>query len=162
MLTTHHEVAHVSRPRSRRPDASSDLGQTGRFVEPDARSTVVAAYRQPPLGLSGFSFLKNRCPIGSIAIETRYPCDVRFPLKATELRTWRHISKGQAEAKGLANFIGIAAVDLVGLKIAKGGAQDRSADVSARRVPRHIADRVLAFGGPAIFHVDQHGRPICR
>src|SRR3984957_6591870 len=103
MLTTHHEVKHVSRPRSRRPDASSDLGQTGRFVEPDARSTVVATYRQP---IKRFLFSQEQMSDRVNSLSKRaIRATSAFPLKATELRTWRHVSKGQAEAKGLANFM---------------------------------------------------------
>ena len=68
------------------------------------------------------------------------------------------LASGQLSA--LSRLSWITAVDFVGLKIAQGGAQDRRTYASPRRALHQIADRVLAFGGSAIFHVDQYGRPI--
>ena len=56
----------------------------------------------------------------------------------------------------------VVAVDLVDLKIGKGSAQDRCANVTSRRVSHHIADRVFTLSRSAILHVYQNGRPIGR
>ena len=56
----------------------------------------------------------------------------------------------------------IAAIDFVDLEIEARGAKDRRNYANPRPAFHHIANRVFAFGGPAIFHIDQHGRAIGR
>src|SRR6185369_2796443 len=55
----------------------------------------------------------------------------------------------------------IAAVDLVSLKIAPGRGKEWRADSGFHGASRQIADGVLTFGGPTLFHVDQQGRSVC-
>jgi hypothetical protein len=60
------------------------------------------------------------------------------------------------------NFWSSTAINFVSLEIAAGSAQNRRTYTSPRCAFYHIANRVLAFRGPALFHVDQHRRPISR
>jgi hypothetical protein len=151
MLSSHHDVAHESRPRKQAARTRVQIWvkcNGSLSVEPDSRSIVVATYSQPLLGLGGFPFLNNRCSIR--VNRDRNAVSVRRPLSSLNRPNCRHggiSQRGRPRPRALPILSRIAAVDFVGLKIAKGGAQDRRAHVSARRVSRHIADRVLAFGG---------------
>src|SRR6188472_932516 len=72
------------------------------------------------------------------------------------------LSRWRTGSKRLVELSPVVAVDVVDLKITNGSGQDRCAYVSARRVSRHIANRVFTLGRSTILHVNQHGRPIGR
>ena len=52
------------------------------------------------------------------------------------------------------------AIDFVGLEIAQRRTKDRRTDAAPRGTLNQISNRVFAFGGAPLFHVNQHGRTV--
>ena len=57
---------------------------------------------------------------------------------------------------GLKSTTLATSVDFIGLEIASSRRKERRTDTHSGRAFRQIADRMLAFGGPTVFHVDQY------
>src|ERR1700692_2289281 len=51
----------------------------------------------------------------------------------------------------------LTTVDLIGLKIAQSGIEDRHGDAAPRCTLYQVPNRVLTLCGPTILHVDQQG-----
>jgi hypothetical protein len=47
-------------------------------------------------------------------------------------------------------------VDFIGLEIASSRRKEWRTDTHSGRAFRQIADRMFAFGGPTVFHIDQY------